>query len=54
MNITILEFNDYKLDISHEFEIMKFKIQKKSDSEEEFESISKILEQYGLKNPNRT
>ncbi|XP_071926061.1 uncharacterized protein [Coffea arabica] len=45
-DITILEFNDRLLDISHEFDILESEIQNESDSEEESESFSKILEQY--------
>ena len=43
---TILEFDGYNLNISHELEIMQSKIQNEIDTEEEYESISRDLEQY--------
>ena len=46
MDITILKFDDCNLHISHEFEIMEAEVQNESNSEKEYESISKILEQY--------
>ena len=49
MDIIILEFKYCNLNISHEFKIMKFKIQSESDSDEVHESISKILKQYEKK-----
>ena len=52
-DIIILEFNDFNLDISHEFEIMQSEIQNESDSKKEHEFISKIFEQYEEKSkPN--
>ena len=52
-DITVLEFNDCQLDISHEFEIMESEIQNESDSKKEHEFISKIFEQYEEKSkPN--
>ncbi|XP_027075870.2 uncharacterized protein [Coffea arabica] len=46
LDVTILEFDGCNLDISHEFEIMQSEIQSESDTEEEFESISRDLKQY--------
>ena len=46
MDITILKFDDCNLHISREFEIMEAEVQNESNSEKEYESISKILEQY--------
>ena len=45
-DITILEYDDCKLDISHEFEIMESETQYKNDKEEELESVSKMFEQH--------
>nr|XP_027127753.1 uncharacterized protein LOC113743866 [Coffea arabica] len=46
LDVTILEFDGCNLDISHELEIMQSEIQNESDTEEEFESISRDLKQY--------
>nr|XP_027067607.1 uncharacterized protein LOC113693243 [Coffea arabica] len=46
LDVTILEFDGCNLDISHELEIMQSEIQSESDTEEEFESISRDLKQY--------
>ncbi|XP_071921845.1 uncharacterized protein [Coffea arabica] len=46
LDVTILEFDGCNLDISHELEIMQSEIQSESDTEEEFESISRNLKQY--------
>ena len=46
MDITVLDFGDCDLDISCEHENLESKIQNESDNEEEYESMSKILEQY--------
>ena len=46
MDITILEFDDCNLDISHEFEIMESEIQGESDNEEKSEPLLKNFEQY--------
>ena len=46
MDVTILEFDGSNLDISHELEIMQSEIENESDTEEEYEFISKNLEQY--------
>ena len=45
-DITILEFDDFKLDISHGFEVMESEVQDKNDKEKEPESISKMFEQH--------
>ncbi|XP_071913977.1 uncharacterized protein [Coffea arabica] len=46
LDVTILEFDGCNLDISHELEIMQSEIQSESDTEKEFESISRDLKQY--------
>ena len=46
MDITILDFNDCNLDISCDFENLESEIQNERDNEEEYRSMSEVLEQY--------
>ena len=53
MDITVLDLDDCNLNISDNFENLESEIQNESDSEEEYESMSKVLEQYEEKSkPN--